>query len=131
MLQVSEEPAPHKAEPVVPAVTQQEPAQDRTVEDESAHPAETEQATEMVEDEPAAAAGALPEEDPSHPVLAEPATEAPLHPQVQNQSEEPAQPSPAELSAEPQTAAAEVVEGTQVNTRDDCEPALILRLQLS
>ena len=109
----------------MPAVTQQEPAQHRAAEDESTHPAATEQATEMGEDEPPGAAGALPEEAPSHSVQAEPATEAPLHPQVQEQSEEPAQPSPAELSAEPQAAAAEAEDGTQVNTRDDYEPALI------
>lgn len=115
----------------MPAVTQQEPAHHSAEEDDSAHPAATGQATQMEEDEPLAAAGALPEEAPSHPVQINPATEAPLHPQVQEQSEEPAQPSPAELSAEPQPAAAEAEGGTQVNTRDDYEPALILRMPLS
>ena len=125
MLQVSEEPAPHKAEPGVPAMTQQEPAQHSAEEDESAHPAATGQATEMEEDEPPAAVGAVPEEAPSHPVQVGPDTEAPLHLQVQEQSEEPAQPSPAELSADPQPAAAEAEEGIQVSTRDDYEPALV------
>ena len=114
----------------MPAVTQQEPAQHSPEEDESAHPAATEQATQMEQDEPLAAAGALPEETPSHSVLAEPATEAPLHPQVQEQSEEPVQPSPPEMSAEPQPAVTEAEEGTQVNTRDDYEPALMIRLPL-
>ena len=130
-LQVSKEPAPLQTEPAVPAVTQQEPAQHRTEKDESAHPAATEEATEMDEDEPPAAAGALPEEAISHSVQAEPATEVPLHPQVQEQSEEPAQPSPAELSAEPQPAAAEAENDSRVSTRDNYGPALMIRLPLS
>ena len=100
----------------MPAVTQQEPVQHHAEEDESAHPAATEQATQMDEDEPQGAASALTEEAPSHSVQPEPATEAPLHPQVQEQTEEPAQPSPAEVSAEPQPAATEAEDDTRVDT---------------